>query len=216
VEVGAYEKLTERSRARNNIVREERNGEELSELMAARLSKQCFPRGFRQEKKEDSHGPGHTDRDVFGITFPPSSVARSIPSPNSEPCPQSFRDGIMINRAATSRVDGVQISSVNLESSERGHSLHVSAESLAVPVTCRITAPPRGNMSVIVSAPHSSLVERLASFRGALRAKLREVGVVVSSVEVRLDSASISRSASEGPLRKVRRSRGGDDEDDNS
>lgn len=216
VEVGAYESLAERARARHNIVREERHGEELSELLAARLSKYLTPRGLRQEKKEESHSPGQIDRDVLDVTLAPSLVARSSPFPHGEVCPKGFHDGLMNNRATTSCVDGVQISSVNLESSERGHSLHLSAESCAVPLTCRITAPPQGSMSVLVTAPHSSLVESLASFRGALRAKLREVGIVVSSVEVRHDSSPIATSPSEGSLRKVRRLRGGDDEDDNS
>ena len=84
--------------------------------------------------------------------------------------------------------ESLALCAVHTGASERGTTLQVHMESSGTPVACHLASTEAGGVGVVVQAPRGELVRRLERERVGIVTKLSELGIKISSLQVRRES----------------------------
>lgn len=205
--VEAFSQMRQRHRVRCESRRVERSGEQVDEVLAVRAAR----RPLAPARAADA---GLTDvREVREVVdrattteLPVAGLLSDTPRPawSGELSPARSGD-------TTIRItQDISLHTVRFDSRSISPTLTVSVEHSGSPLVCRLVGAPSGEMGVVVGAAHPGLSEKIERYRPGLMARLSELGIKVSSLEVRRDHSL--GTALGGSFRRGRRSREEHDE----
>lgn len=100
--------------------------------------------------------------------------------------------------------DTLSLHSMHFDAQPASATLTVNVEHSGAPLVCRLAAAPSGEVGVVVGTMHGKLSEHLDRHRPGIVNKLTEIGIKVSSLEVRRETAM--ENSGGGALRRGRRS----------
>ena len=198
--VDTFTKMRRKDRVRQEHQRADRIGEQTEEVMNIRLTQRNsrVARGALKEAREICDvGASKEARRDGGLPIPPRSI-------DLNPQPTILEASSAKNVNTSIRVsDAISLQSLHVDTRSSTPTLTVNVDHAGAPLACRLAATPSGEVGVVVGTSQGNLSERLARGRPGILAKLSELGIKVSTFEVRRDSGFDSPSG--GAMKRGRR-----------
>lgn len=198
--VDTFTKMRAKQQVRSHLRNAERVGERIDETVTQSLARRSTRQVTRAEVERLDLGSGRdaTDSGVEQHQSLPPKGIEAVHHPMTKECLVDVR------APASVRVtDELSLQSLRFDLHKNSPTLTLAVEHKGSPLECRLVGTPSGELGVVVGVAHGELSDRIERGRPGLLAKLSELGVKVSSLEVRRDTPS--HHSLEGGLRRGRR-----------
>lgn len=205
--VDTFLKIQQKHRVRSEFRQAERVGEQVDEVVSMPFMRRSIGR-LKEVAAKSGEICGRFETLELEKCSPVMGFLQGSEAP--PPCilqpPVPSKGGDLPVRVT----DTLSLQSMRFDAHQATPTLTVKIEQRGAPLVCRVAAAPSGEMGVIVGTPRGDLSERIERNRVGLISKLSELGIRVSSVEVRRDS--LMGGFKEGALRRGRRNQEEQDE----
>jgi hypothetical protein len=190
VALDAFAKLQRRERIHRQSRIVEHQGEELAEVHSAhRMRHSAFQQRMRIEKRDEAIPDVSDDPSVENVARAPRGAPFERGSTEVSGSSLVARTShITPADAPRCGPDLVALHGVHAGTAEHGPTLQVQIASAGTPLACNLTTTVRGGIGVVVEAPRGEVVQRLERERAGIAMKLSELGIKISSLEVRRGS----------------------------
>lgn len=199
--VDTFTKLQRKDRLHREHQRVERAGEQVEEAFALRATR--HPSRSRRATTSD-----HMETWYNSAGEGPRLEGRSQPGVPTVPWSQTPDRPVTASDSSHHEVpltEGLSIRSMGFEARASTPSLIVNVEHHGTPVACHFREAPCGEVGVVIGTSLGSLSERIGRQRAGIVNKLSELGIKISTLEVK-QNMSLTNSFG-GTLKRGRRTR---------
>ncbi len=205
--IDTFSKMRQKHHLKCEYRRAERVSEQVDEVLSAQRSGRDGAR-LRLAKTQ----PGDM-RDVSVMSENQPPVDPQSPPKGVDVAPRLLVSEPVPTKCVESSVhlvDTLSLQTIRFDAQPASHTLTVNVEHNGAPLLCRLAAAPSGEVGIVVGTMHGKLSEHLERHRPGIVNKLTELGIKVSSLQVRREP--VIENSDGGSLRRGRRSQEENDE----
>jgi hypothetical protein len=199
--VDTFVKMQQKHRVRSEFRRAERVGEQVEEVVGVHLARRSADKARAAKGLSRINGESVEQSDgerSFSIYPSVGAIEVSAPREHRKFVSETGRE------PSVHLAEALSLRSLHFDARASSPTLTVNVEQRGAPLVCELATSSSGQVGVVVGAPRREVYERIDRHRLSLITKLSELGIKVSSLEVRRDPSMGSSSG--GSLRRGRRS----------
>ena len=202
VALEAFSKMQKRERMQHAYRRADRFGEEIGEIKTCQRIRHGGGALLRRGCVHDESGDVS---DVFRVAVAGGPAIERLQKEDQGAPPILSPLQTKPTDSPVPVSEALALQAVHAATSEHGATLQLRIESSGTPVACQLASNVAGEVGVVVQAPRGEFLQRVERQRAGLITKLSELGIKITSFEVRRDSGLSSSGG--GFLRRGRRTR---------